>query len=207
MGGDTQDRRISPEEAFRGVYIDFEGFQGEPPALLGRVSEYSFQQIVVDPDYRPVAYKSGCKYSEFSEAIENIVEMCRNESRVLVGFSRAEVHKIENYTDIDVRPLYRDAHKIGRRWINRLHRSTVDEWTFDQFMEFMGYEKPTHFGHQKVTHRLRGVRNGLRARGTYEELTAVQKAKWTKLLKYNRVDCLGMRDLVLRAASELSVDS
>lgn len=202
-----RDRQITPTQAFRAVYIDFEGFQDEPPVLLGRLKEYSFSQLVVDPEYKPVAYPSNCTYREFTEAIENTVELCHDESRVLIGFSRTEVQKIENFAGIDVRPIYRDAHKIAKRWINRVHGCVMDESAFDQFMEFLGYEKPKHFGDQKVTHRLRGVRNGLQARGTYEDLTAVQKAKWTKLLKYNRVDCLGMRDLVLRAASEISADS
>lgn len=205
MAGSRADRQVSPDEAFRAVYVDFEGFKGEAPVLVGRLVEYDFEQKVVDQRFYPVTYPSGCKFKEFGELIEETVSRCRDESRVLIGFTRHEVNKIEEYTEVDVRPIYKDAHKVAKRWINRLHREQVSEWTFDEFMAFMGYSKPPHFGDAKTTHRLRSVLNGLEAKykETYEDLTPVQKAKWTKLLDYNRIDCLGMRDLVLRAASEI----
>lgn len=196
-------------EAFRGVYVDFEGFEDEPPVIVGCVVEYDFGHVVVDERFYPVTYPTGCKFREFSDVIKNAVARCRDESRVLVGFTRFELNVIEEYTGIDARPIYRDAHKIARRWINRVHDGAVADRTFDQFMGFLGYDKPTHFGDGKATHRLRSVLKGLQARGkeSYEDLTRVQKAKWTKLLEYNRVDCLGMRDLMLRAASEIAVDT
>lgn len=185
--------------------MDFEGFEDGAPVIVGCVVEYDFGQMVVDERFYPVTYPTGCKFREFSDVVEDVVARCRDESRVLVAFTRHELNVIEEYTSIDARPIYRDAHKIARRWINR----AVTDRTFDQFMEFLGYDKPTHFGDGKTTHRLRSVLKGLQARGkgSYEDLTRVQKAKWTKLLQYNRVDCLGMRDLVLRAASEIAVDT
>jgi hypothetical protein len=44
----------------------------------------------------------------------------------------------------------------------------------------------------------------LQKRGSYERLTPVKKAQWTKLLDHNSIDCRGMQALVIRAATELS---
>jgi hypothetical protein len=43
-------------------------------------------------------------------------------------------------------------------------------------------------------------------RGAYRALTPVVKAKWTKLLEHNEIDCRGMRALVLLATKELEAD-
>jgi hypothetical protein len=106
---------------------------------------------------------------------------------------------------VEVGSKYRDARMIGRRWINSLHPGTVSEWGLADLLSFIGYDVPTHLGKGNAAKRIRDVSNGLAAKhGDYSRLTPVQKAKWTKLLEYNRIDCLGMRDLVLRAASEIA---
>jgi hypothetical protein len=94
---------------------------------------------------------------------------------------------------------------IGRRWINRLHRGAVSEWRLADLLRFIGYDVPPHLGKGNAAKRIRDVRRGLAVReGDYSRLTGTQKAKWTKLLAYNRIDCLGMRDIVLLAASEVA---
>ena len=43
----------------------------------------------------------------------------------------------------------------------------------------------------------------LEKRGEYSKLTAVAKAKWTKLLDYNRHDVLSLKALTVHAAQGL----
>jgi len=40
-------------------------------------------------------------------------------------------------------------------------------------------------------------------KGDYKKLTSGAKAKWTKLLQHNKIDCTGMCALTLRAAKEM----
>ena len=79
----------------------------------------------------------------------------------------------------------------------------LDGWALKDFLGFIGYPRGGHLGHRQSTQRIKAVRNMLTRRGSFEALTAVTKAKWTKLLEHNAIDCRGMQALVLRAAKEL----
>ena len=70
-------------------------------------------------------------------------------------------------------------------------------WALLTMLKLFNYpELNTSYGYQKVTVRLKAVKDGLKARGTYKELTRNQKTKWTNLLKHNTVDVKGLEYLV-----------
>jgi hypothetical protein len=197
-------RQITTTEAYRAFYVDFEGFVKKAPALIGIASEYQFEQVVLTPDLEGAARAKNLRLTSLESIGEDVLRRSEAEDRLIVGYSQLERKLLWDHGGIDVGRRYRDARAIGRRWINRLHRRQVSDWSLTEMLKFIGYDPPRHMAKGLVTKRLRGVIRGLQVNGgDYAGLTPVQKAKWTKLLAYNRVDCLGMRDLTLRAASEI----
>ncbi len=129
----------------------------------------------------------------------------QGEQRVIVAYSQHERNVLRTYAQMEVCDSYRDARKIAKRWVNRLHPDApIQEWTLKEFLKFIEYPRGNHLGFQQSTARIRTVRDMLRRRCSYDELTPVAKAKWTKLLDHNEIDCRGMRALVHRAATELA---
>ncbi len=199
-----REKRITPEEAIRAIYIDFEGFADESPAILGILCRYTFRQVVLDPRLERAASAKDLEMTSLNAVVEELLTKCRAEDRPLVPYTQYEKLVIRQHADVDVSPVYRDARKIARRWINAFHPDAdLGERSLLNHLDFIGFERPTHLGSGVQTGRLRDVIAGLEARGSHQRLTAVQKGKWTKILNHNRIDCCGMRDLVLRAASEL----
>jgi hypothetical protein len=197
------EKAISPREAVEAIYIDFEGFKDQAPSLIGILCEYDFEQIVLDPDLEEAARAKGIDVRPLSKVIHELVKRCQDEDRRVVAYSQAEKNEVLRQTGIELEPHYRDARMIGKRWANKLHPKANLDATLKSLAEFVGWSLPPHLGTGNVTSRLRAVHQGLEARGSFEELTAVQKGKWTKLLGYNRYDCTSMRDLTVRAAAEL----
>ena len=201
-------RHISSNEAFRALYIDFEGFMEESPSLMGIACEYEFEQVVLDESLRGAADAKRLRLTTVQQVGRELEARAAREDRLIIGYSQHELQLLMTYGAIDIGARYRDARMTGRRWINRLHRGEVPSWSLLDLLQYMGYEAPTVLANGLVTKRLAAVRRGLQVQGgCYSALTPVQKAKWTKLLRYNRVDCLGMRDLVMRAAAELAIQA
>lgn len=194
-------------EAFRAIYIDFEGLKEEPPSLIGIATEYHFRQVVLSPTLKGAADAKGLRFGAIDAVAGELVQQSEDEDRRIVGYSQFERQGLEEHGLVELGTRYRDARMIGRRWINRLHPGAVSEWRLVDLLRFIGYDVPRHLGKGNAAKRIRDVSGGLAVKqGDYSRLTGTQKGKWTKLLEYNRIDCLGMRDVVLRAASEITVD-
>jgi len=109
------------------------------------------------------------------------------------------------YAQTDITDCYRDARMIAKRWVNRLHATEpINGRGLKDFLAFIEFPRGAYLGERKATKRIKAVRDMLRKKGSFEALTPVVKAKWTKLLEHNAIDCRGMRSLVLRAATELA---
>lgn len=205
MGVPQREKQISPTEAVRAIYFDFEGFEDEAPVLLGTVCAYQSKLFVLDEELRPAAQEIEAEVASLNEAVETLFATARDEDRRLVAFTQHEKQQIERWTHLSVPSGYRDAHKVACRWRNSLYREASTANELHKFLDFIGFERPTYLGYRRATHQLQGVYNGLKsAPGTYEGMTRVQKQKWTKVTERNRIDCVGLRDLTIRAASELN---
>ena len=195
---------ISLDEARRAIYIDFEGFEDASPSLIGILIGESFEQVVFDPSLVLAAEAKGLPIESLQKCISRLQIQSSAESRLIIAYSQHEKNVILNYANVDLTGLYRDARKILKRWKNKYHRDlTIQGWGLKDFFTFMNYPRGTYLGERKTTSRLRAVADMLERRRAYDLLTPVVKAKWTKLLEYNRIDCSGMRDLILHAMREL----
>ena len=195
---------ISLRDAERAIYIDCEGFQEQSPVLLGIQIHDATEQVVLDPVLEPVARARHHRMSSFVAEVSRLVELSQIEQRPIVAYSQHERNVILKFTHMDIGDHYRDARMIANRWKNALHRGEpLGGKGLKAYLAFIGYERGSHLGNRKSTKRIREVRDMIARRGTYDALTPVKKAHWTNLLEHNRIDCDGMRELVIRAAGEL----
>ena len=203
----SHSRRISTYQAERGIYLDFEGFKGKPPAIAGICVENDFHQIVLDSTLRSAAEAKNLNCESFCEFVRCLMEECERDNRFIIAFSSHEMSVIQRDCGIDVSRRYKNGLRIAKRWKWHYHRDIrLDHNSLDQFLELPGvdYEVPKHLGKGNATSRLKAVVAGLARSDDYAKLTPTQKGKWTKLLDYNRHDVLGLRALILRAAKDTS---
>jgi hypothetical protein len=107
------------------------------------------------------------------------------------AFSQFDKNLSLDKLGVDLSPVYTDARLIAVKWLKQLKgrhpkwRQTHANWdiqrTLKNFLELIGYHRPSHLAIEKTTSRIRAVRDQLIARRSFDELTPVAKAKWTKL--------------------------
>ncbi|MFO7893703.1 MAG: hypothetical protein R6U63_08215 [Longimicrobiales bacterium] len=118
-------KQITPREAFRAMYIDFEGFKKGSPSLIGIACEYEFEQVVLSERLYPAAEAKGLKGASLERMGQELLGRSDDEDRLIVGYSQLERKLLRKYGQVDVQHRYRDARMIGRRWINRVRRRRI----------------------------------------------------------------------------------
>ena len=195
--------RISVREASRAIYIDFEGLTNETPTLCGVQCDGIFEQIVYDEALASAAENKQLAVLDFEQHIVRLLSKCDDEKRAIVAFSEHELNKICEHVQIDISHVYRNANKIAKRWQRECRPQTKKCKGLKEFLELIGFERRPHLGEKKSTARIRTVREQISNNGHYDSISRVAKAKWTKLLEHNKVDCLGMEKLIKIAAREI----
>jgi len=209
VGTSTKNRHtsISIADAEKAIYVDFEGFQDQPPSLLGILVDGTLTQVVLDPRLTAAAAAKGCMTAAISDVAASLKRWCRDSGRKLVGYSQHELRVFAEYTGVDFTAEYRDARMIAKRWWNKCRPDAPRRDNgLKAFLEAIGRPHPAYFGEQKATSRLRAVIDMLGNRRTYKSLTPIVKSKWQMLLKYNEQDCRGMQTLVTISCAELASD-
>lgn len=201
----TLHRSISTAEAERAIFIDFEGFQDQPPSLLGMLVDGSLTQVALDPRLTAAALAKGCRVVALRDVALALKRWCQQGNRKLVGYSQHELQMFSQYAGVNFRDEYRDARMIAKRWWNICNPGVPrPDNTLKTFLAAIGRPCPTYFGDRKMTTRLRAVVNMLSKRRTYDALTPVVKSKWQKILSYNAFDCEGMQSLVAICCREIA---
>jgi len=186
--------------------IDFEGFTGQPPAMVGGLVEDGFQITVTDPILRPGGEAKGLSFQRFSTLMQALVDRAKDERRRIVAFSEQELLVTREFAGVDLGPYYGNALAIGKRWFRRVFpdEARPDKWSLTFFEEALGIERPRHLGKGNATARLTAVLTQLERKRSFEALTPVAKAKWTKVLQYNELDVMSTAALIRRAAQGLA---
>ena len=188
---------ITEREAARAIYLDFEGCMGEAPSLVGYVVDGRLVQVVLDGRLAAAALFKGLMVCPGALIISSLVNRCEREERVLVGFTQHEMRVALEYFGIDIQPHYRDAHWWAKRYFRRLPAAEQPAGcSLEEMLAHIGHARPRVFGPGNSASRLRDVREMLAKRRSYERLTPVAKAKWTKFLAHNASDVKGTALLV-----------
>lgn len=201
--------RLTADEARRALYIDFEGGKDQAPVLLGtmrvrgRSPEPIVHQVVVDPTFAP----AGPGFRTFHDAIETLVQRAEHKKRRIVAWSEHELEVVRRECNDDPQLVerferrYSNARRVAERWMNKLHPAEKPaSGQLSAYLTLIGYAVPAGAEPGHVGTTIRALRPTLEAG---RPLTPVQKAKWSRLLRHNRHDCAGMRQVCLTAASEL----
>lgn len=197
------EKYISMEAAERAIYIDFEGFTDQSPALLGILIDDQFEQVVLDPRLQQAAVAKHLRVVSLDDIIKELMNRANEEKRYVVAYTQHEKNVVRRFADIDLTGPYRDARMIAMRWRRRPFETGNTDRTLKNYLKAIGFVRGTYLGDRLSTTRLGEVIKMLDERKSYDDLTAVKKAKWTKLLSHNRIDCQGMKALVLHALRAL----
>lgn len=146
--------------------------------------------------------------ASLGQFIGRLVERAERSDRLIVSWSSHEATVVCSAADVhpDLQERFiarwRDAKQTCKRW----RRAQVQKRPLPQghqlkeYLRMIGYQVPSYFGDRKASGRIAYVRRQLAVRGDANCLTAVAKAKWTKVLDYNWHDCNGLCELTIIAS-------
>lgn len=129
---------LTPEEARRALYIDFEGRRGRPPVLLGcmrqpsRGPEPRVWQAVLDPALTALGEPDGLETLSLAGAIERIIARAEHKERLIVAWSEHELRVVGEACSPAI------LERFGRRFVNarrvavRWARAYAPTWRPDE---------------------------------------------------------------------------
>jgi len=228
---------ISPYEAQRALYVDFEGRKDEPPALLGAMyatgARFSDTRVVmshyvVDPQLSRLGsawtidgpYRYDVRHESLSGALNAVIRLARSKNRLIVSWSQHDLGVIVQYGNLrgmladELAARYRDGKATAKRWYRRHRAPTIlrpgasgRRHTLQNYLELINFaDFHPAYGTGLTGENLRVVREAIARRGDVAALTERQRERWYDVLGHNYYDCCGLRDVVMRAAHELSVE-
>ena len=201
------------------IYLDFEGYMNKEPSLVGYLLNNEFKQVILDEDYLPIAQETNIKFQKYEEFCNEILTISNQSGQPIVAWSENEYDLFRQFGILfEYRNLLKETKSVLRKNANlSAKHKDMDEYWVGQSTNRAGSSNPNHsrykqkrwklitilklleypklnsgYGSGVVTKRLTDVKSGLKARGSYNLLTNVQKSKWTKLLHHNQVDVEGM---------------
>jgi hypothetical protein len=205
--------RITPDEARRALYIDFEGRKGAPPVLLGctrrsrlRTSD-SVWQAVTEPRLTPFAVADHIESLALGEAVERILVRAEKRDRLIVAWSEHELDVVREYCPELLERFearFRNARDLAERWRNKCHDGVKPpSGALADYLSLTGYEVPEHAGPGRVGDTIRILLDALGRGRRVSDITDKQLRRWDDLRDHNRHDCAGMRSVTILAAEEI----
>lgn len=196
---------LTRDQAIKAIYIDFEGFVKEPPALIGVLVEDHFYQILLDSRYAGAAdYKDTMPVEEGKVFIERLQRQSIEEDRKIVAFSVLERDQCLRWYGTDISEQYVNAKQVAGRWARKV-KPEVRCRTLKDFEMLTGFERSKDTGFKKNTSCLSAALRDLSRYGRLQNIAP--KRHWTNLRKHNRQDVEATRHIVLAtfAARDLAI--
>ena len=194
-----KEAKITAAEADNAIYIDFEGFEDREPSMIGSLIGETFEQVIFDGTLRLAAENNDLGFIPIEVYLTKIRDKAIAEDRRIVAYSSHEKTIFQQYVKLDISRQYADARLIAKVLRRDLEPDAPRPKALKEYFELIGYNRPTYLGERRTTSRIRAVADMLSKRKSFQSLTPVVKAKWTKLLQHNKHDVVGMRALI-RAA-------
>jgi hypothetical protein len=199
-------------------YIDYENNKAMDFYLLGYGDELHTKQIILDDNLLGLAKNHNMQVSSALEATQVFLENVYKNDGIVVAYSTAEKQYF-NYLNKNLllnkyRNLpYLNLAKAAKKWIRKYHYDTFLKlppfrknadmymkkrmiYSLGSVMRLTSLKAPSDYAPGKTTSRFNTVKKSLIIKKQdYEKLTAVQKAKATKVLKHNTFDVDALRIL------------
>jgi hypothetical protein len=206
-----QAKDLTPEEASRALYVDFEGEKDKPPILLGCAHRPGkdeppwVPQFVTSELFALLAVADELDLLSLPVAVERIIQRAESKDRRIVAWSEHELKVVKTYCPehlerFDAR--FVNARSLAERWRNKCHdRQKPPTNRLADYLDLIGHEVPEGAGAGKAGTTIRRLRISLQSgRGP----TGDQRQRWVYLRDHNRHDCAGMRKVCLKAAEEIA---
>jgi hypothetical protein len=223
---------LSPEEARRAVFIDFESRKDEPPALLGVVynegrncnGELVLRHEIFDPALALLVedveitgpFRHEIVARSPHRAFSDHLGRARAQDRLLVSWSQHELEKayelgLSTHHRQQFAVCFRDAKATARKWRSRTmpghafsRRKFGGTHSLSRYARLIEFPLPDDHDDSQIGTWIMTLRQALARRSNYRELTERQQKMWRDLLVKNANDCLALRAVTLRAADGLA---
>ena len=196
------------------IILDFEGLKGDEPSLLGFFVDGEFKQICFDNTLKIAAIEKEIELRELNETLNLLIDKCIDEKRIMIGYSRREYdvfcEKLPERIK-DINRVYLNA--LATKWFRRKYplqmkilkkkKSTI-KWKPNRSiglkdfldMELVCYNYPTSMKGVSPAKAIRLMQEQLKIKKNYTVVSRGVKRKWTMMLRYNKLDVLGLRYLL-----------
>lgn len=165
-------------------YIDYEGFVGHQPSIAGLWHDGRFEQYTFEPILAPLALDLGVTYLTWTEWNAKLHGL-KLRGFLAVGYT---MHEAESTPDMgQPEAWYRNAQWFLKRQVAWSKATRPRNWTLDGVAGHLGF-KLKRYGTKQATQRLRYTLQFAERYGDIRHFTPTAKAKWAKLLNYNRQD-------------------
>jgi hypothetical protein len=225
-------KQVSPDEALRGIYIDFEGGGSVRRALLGvfwldDTNEFVFRQYLLDEALWPMGEERNSgnegfwEPADLTDTLEELRQLAEAEDRLVFAYSEHEMKMIKEHLQegelldwwLQDQNLV-NARKIAKYWKYWKRRSIKfppkegqkKEWhSLQNYLDLIDYEVPSEHGPGVVSSAITQVRKEL-VEGD-GPLSEEANFAWEQAVMHNFHDCCGMRELIIICATEHSSGS
>jgi len=206
---------LTPAEAKRALYVDFEGNEDRDPTLLGVLAEKEGPEFwIVEEAFAGCADKQKARAfpASLSDLAVELVERAEREDRFIVSWSEHDYHMIHGALPGDrhrarLDRVYRNAIFTAVRW-REARRPELDpaDNALETYARILAWPMPDEVGRGTVGPALTRIRTRLQERnGRWMELTKGMRRAWRDVIKHNRHDLQRMQAVVERSARELSL--
>jgi hypothetical protein len=220
---------ITPQEARRGVYLDFEGHLEGPPVLAGRlIGESDFAWTVFDETFFGAA-RDGTERAatgNLGDYLEDLVSLCEKQDRRLICFTEHELDVIRTVGGALFQracSLYRNTNLLAKQWFTTCQPETYTrlkrEAAKREFrrtgvglkdyldVAWVSCPFPAQYRNHEPATALGIVRSQLEERACqWSRLAKKRKFLWTRTLRYNRADWEGLRCLTTFLSSKVAAE-
>jgi len=207
-------KTLTPGEASRALYIDFEGEKGKAPVLLGCVNRPGkgeppwVWQAVTWELFKPLVRSDDIVLLPLPDTVERIVARAEAKDRLIVAWSEHELNIVKEHCPEKLERFesrFVNARRVAVRWRNKCHAGQrPDVNTLAAYLDLMGYRITPGGEAGRAGETIRIVRTSFEKGRGLAGLTENQLRRWKDLRQHNRDDCLGMRKVCLRAAREIA---
>ncbi len=215
MAKPTKKNRLTPEEARRALYIDFEGRKDTAPVLLGCAHRAGkgekpwVWQAVTDPLFEPLTRADDdIEPLSLPDAVERILQRAEAKDRLIVAWSEHELDVVKEYCPQHLARFearFVNARTFAVYWRNVVHGgdkpATGDLPTY---LALIDYDLPEDAGPGRAGETIRLVRKALEKGQEIDGLTDNQRRRWRQLRAHNLHDCHGMKKICVQAAEEVA---
>ena len=183
------------------IVIDFEGFKGKPPSMVGIWEKYPnrnqpyYRVIILDQDLKGLVDITDLRasYVDLIDFMETIIARARREKKKIIAYSEHELLKFGE-SGIDISDCYVNARAETKTWftINKIP-NRPKPLGLKPVLKYLNYPALIDYGTQRVTEKIKRIKNQLILhKQDPTKLTPLAQENWRDLVAYNEQDVRGV---------------